>query len=579
MAKSCGIYIGLRRWAVVVLEGNAKKHHVILQQSGTIPSGEDSVNSTARDLREVAKKVKVHSENIGLAIDSGLASYRTLSLPFDDPSKIEEVIKFEVESDLPQWDIDDVIVDFLTLHTTPGVESTLLVTAVPKERLEARLRACERAGMEPYEAELDTTALFNAAHAVGLLRPDGAQVLLHVGDTTTSVVVVDGGKLLNMRSIHTGVAPATFGAAPEAGAGAGAEGAAPEAEPAAPPPPIDLEVDARRRAGAAARIRREVARTISGATTDHPFEGVYVTGLQLPELYTEPLLDVPVAPFVGLPGEGDDVGECAVAYGAALRPLGAAVLKGTLRREELRYTGKFERLELPLAVFGMLLLTCLWVQLVVVNRQILWRGEGNLAREQRGDMQIWLEASNQFMLPNPEDDYPGRLKAPPADLEAYARKAQKGEDDERTKMEQLKRIEQLLTIEIDKVKRELGHISEVVQPQSALEAMTVVLGLMEEKKDEIGRVALRKLAADTQQTRGDQQPYVLVKLDIDFFAENDVEATKHYNLLQSALEAQVWCKEFERKPNKTLDDNQGIYVEGMTIQVDTSKLHRPEEGS
>src|SRR6188768_2355190 len=111
MAKSCGIYIGLHRWAVVVLEGNAKKHHLILQERGTIPGGDDPITATARELREVAKKIKVHSENIGLAIDSGLASYRTLTLPFDDPSKIEDVIKFEVESDLPQWDIDDVIVD------------------------------------------------------------------------------------------------------------------------------------------------------------------------------------------------------------------------------------------------------------------------------------------------------------------------------------------------------------------------------------------------------------------------------------------------------------------------------------
>jgi hypothetical protein len=574
MAKSCGIHIAQHRWALVVLEGTAKKHKLILQAEGPIPASDDPIQATAGELREVAKKVKVPGENIGLAVDSSLAAYRTLSLPFDDESKIEDVIKFEVESDLPQWDIDDVIVDFLTLHTTPGVESTLLVTALPKERLEARIRACERAGLEPYEAELDTTALFNAAHAMGMLHPESAQVLVQVGDASTSVVVVDGGKLHGMRSIHTGAAP---GAPPAAQGEAPAEGEEPA--PAAEVAPADPAVEAARRAGAAARIRRELARTISGAATDHPIEGVFVTGVQLPELYTIPVLDVPVTPFKGLPGEGDDVGECAVAYGAALRRLGGGVLKGTLRREELRYTGKFERLELPLAVFGMLLLTCLWVQLVVINRQIAWRGEGNLARDQKGDLQLWLEASNAYLFPNPEDDYPGRLKSPPAELVDYAKKAAAGEDTERTKMQQLKRIEQLLTIEIDKLKRDLGHTSTVPPPQSALQALTAVLALMDDEKDTIGRVALRQLSADTQRSTGTQDPYVLVKLDIDFFAENDVQATSNYNALEAALKAQPWCVDFEKKANKTLDDNKGIYIEGMEIHVDTTKLHAPEGGA
>jgi hypothetical protein len=575
MAKSCGIHISQRRWAVVVLDGNAKKHRLVHQRVGAIPISDDPVGATARELKEALKGVKVPAENIGLAIESGLASYRTLSLPFDDEAKIEDVIKFEVESDLPQWDIDDVIVDFLPLHTTPGVESTLLVTAVPKQRLQTRLGACERAGFEAYEAELDTTALFNAAHVAGLLKPDCAQVLVHVGDGSTSVVVVDGGKLHGMRSIHTGALP---GSAPQEAKAAEApvgEALPAEAEPQAVLDPAEAE---RHRVGAALRIRRELARTLSGSPTEHPFEGIYVTGLQLPELYAEPIVDVPIRPFSGLPGESDGVGECAVAYGVAVRRIGGGVLKGTLRREELSYTGKFERLELPLAVFGMLLLTLLWVVLVVVNRQILWRGEGKPGTDP-GDLQLWLEASNEYMLPDPAGDWAGRLRTPPAHIVEYAKKAEQGGDAERTKMQELRNIENLLTIEIDKVKRQLGQISEVVQPQSALEAMTTVLALIDRNKEDFGRVGLRGLTADTQESRSGQDAYVVVKLDIDFFAENDVQATKNYNALQTALEAQPWCREFERKPNKTLDDNKGIYVEAMTIQVDTTKIPKLAEGA
>jgi hypothetical protein len=578
MARSCGIHIGQRRWSVVVLDGSAKKHRVVLVEQGEIPPSDDPIQATARELKGVAKEVKVHSEYIGLAIDSGLAAYRTISLPFDDAAKVEDVIKFEVESELPQWDIDDVIVDFLPLSTTPGVESTLLVTAVPKDGLEARIRACEKAGLEPYEAELDTTALFNAAHAAGMLSADGAQVLVHVGDATTSVVVVDGGHLQGMRSIHTGATPPVR-ETPEP-SGEGGEDAPEDAPGAEGITPEELE---RLRAAAAVRIRRELARTISGASLDNPIEGVFVTGMQLPEIFAGPILDVPVEPFRAYPAEGSasgddlDVGECGVAYGAALRRLGGGVLKGTLRREELRFTGKFERLELPLAVLGMLLLTCLWVQFIVLDKQIIWRGEGKLPN-QAGDMQIWLKASNGFMLPNPEEDYEGRLKNPPDEIESYARRAEAGEVRGTSKMGQLRTIERLLDTEINRVKNELGQGSEAenMQPQSAFEALTAVLKLMDESREAIGRVAIRGLDADTQVARANTDPYVTVKLDVDFYAENDVVATRSYNNLQGAFEAQPWCLDFEGKKTSSLDGNRGIYLDGMEIQVDTRRIPKED---
>ena len=574
MSKSCGIHIGQRRFAVVVLDGSAKKHKVILQEEGEIPLGEDPILGTAAALKAVAKKVKVPGENVGLAVDSGLAAYRTLSLPFDDKSKIEDVVKFEVESQLPQWDIDDVIVDFLTLSSTPGVESNLLITAVPKDRLEARIRACERAGLEPFEAELDTSALFNAAAQSGLLHEEGAQVLVHVGETTTSVVVADGGRLQAMRSIHTGAEPLSLPADEPEDFGDEDGDEFEDEAPAAPR--VDEAELARRRAAGAERLRRELARTVSAANTENPIEGIFVTGLQLPELFSGPILEVPVEPFTALPGEDetDGVGECAVAYGAALRRLGGGVLRGTLRREELRYTGKFERLELPLAVLGLLVLMSLWVQLTILDQKIGWRGEGDPLDERRhGDMQLWLVGSNLFMLG--DEDRAGRLAPPPDGIANYAKRAQRGEDTDRTKMEELKEIQRLLMIEVDNAKRELGVKSSVEQPQSALEAMTMVLTVIEGMGDDIGRVAIRQISSDTALARGGKEDFVTVKLDMDFFAENDIVATRNFEKMRGALNAEPWVREFKEEPSKPFEQETGatgVYLDNLTIEVDTTKI-------
>jgi len=189
MSRSCGIHIDQRRFHAVVLDGGSKKHRVVATITGEIPFEDDPVEAVAEELRAFVKSNKIKVDNVVLAVDSGMAAFRTLTVPFDDRSKIEDIIKFEIESDLPQWDIDDVIVDFLVLGTKPGVESSLLVTGIPKPRLERQLAACDRGGLEAQDAELDGTALFEAASATGALSEQAAQVLVHVGDSTTTVVV------------------------------------------------------------------------------------------------------------------------------------------------------------------------------------------------------------------------------------------------------------------------------------------------------------------------------------------------------------------------------------------------------
>src|SRR6202008_4046438 len=96
-----------------VLEGSAKKHRITAFQAGELPAGgEGAAQEAARVLKEAAKTHSIPHDSVGGAIDSGVAAFRAIKLPFSDPDKIEEVLKFEVESQLPQWAIDEVVVDW-----------------------------------------------------------------------------------------------------------------------------------------------------------------------------------------------------------------------------------------------------------------------------------------------------------------------------------------------------------------------------------------------------------------------------------------------------------------------------------
>jgi len=583
MPSACGIHVDRRRFRVVVLDGGPKKHRVVAHTSGEIPSGADPAEHLSHELRRFSKEKKVSPENVGLAVDSGLAAFRTLTLPFDDREKIEEVLKFEVESELPQWSIDDVVVDFLLTDSKPGVESTLLVTALPKERLAAQISACESAGLEPVDAELDGTALFNAASLAGLLDPESAQLLVLLGDTTTTVVVADGGRLRTMRAIRAGTVPT--GTAAEAPGGEVAEG---EEETLVPEVEQDPEEVARRLELSVQRIRRELVRTVSSARTTHPIAAVHLFGNALPGLDEELLLDVPVDRPQALPDLGPDVdaGELVVAYGVALKQLGQVPLDGHLRREELRYSGKFERLELPLAVFSILLTALLGVKLIVTRQQLLWRDRGDVSSWSSdqplvGDMQMWLNASNAYMLPDAERGYPGRVKKPPEGLQKYAQEVEKGADSQgRGPYQELLETKRRILLEINGLQKDLGisadTASEIPQPQSALRATTLVLGVLSDLGPDVGRYGIRALQADSQNGRSLQDQSVTIKLDMDFFAESAVKATANYTNFVNALKSKPWCKEFTRRAVDSFGDK-GVSIDGLQVEVDVSKVQPGDE--
>jgi len=571
MSQSIGIHLGERRFHVLALEGNLKKHKVLCAVSGEIPTGEGAAAAVVERLKEIVKEHKLGADSVYLAIDSGVAAFRNLTLPFDDREKIEEVIKFEIEGNLPQFDIDQVVVDFLVLSSKPGVESSLLVTAVPKERLRAALGLCERAGIEALEAELEGTALFDAAFETGALSEDSGTVLIHVGDTSTTVVVADGRRLSSLRAIRAGAMLSRAGDEEPAEAEKSEKGEKSEKSGKEPVGEAIAPVDPERGAASVQRIRRELARTLSGARTANPIENVYVCGHDLQGLGGETLLDVPVQPLpVALAGV-EVPRDFVIALGAALRGFEGGTLKPHLRREDLRFSGRFERLELPLAVFSLLLFTLLFVQYIVLDKQLEWRDEGDLAKGIKGDMQIWLEASNLRVFPDPTSTRAVRLANPPDLLAKYATQAQAGVDEARTKFEEIQHIKKLLNDEIGRLSKDLGQVSDIRQPQSALSAATVVMNEFSSMGED-ARIGVRQFEANFQKGSGTKEDSVIVKLDADFFGANSLEATNLYNRLEKQVKGQPWCIAFEGKSNKELQNGKGIQADGITVQVNVDKV-------
>jgi Tfp pilus assembly PilM family ATPase len=567
MARSCGIRLGPRRFELVVLDGGPKKHKVLTTLSGDLPrrSGDAAADAAARAaaLKEALKQQQIPLDSVAVAVDTGLGAFRTIKVPFADKAKIEEVIKFEVESHLSQWNIDEVVVDFEVLESNES-QSELLVTAVQKSDLRAAIELAGKSGFEPQEMELETTAMVNAAIEAGLCPLDQAQVLIHIGEYSTSVVVVDGGKPREMRAIHVGALSWELGVS-------GAEGeAAPtpaEGADAQTPAPVvlDPEQQQRKMDQAIKRIRRELVRTISASRTAHPLKGLYLCGYPAPDLLAVPVLDLQAKTLelpseVGIP-EGQHA-QYAVAYGAALRQLGGGSLKPSLRREDLRYTGTLERVEMPLAVAALLLVTLLGVWNI-----FLFKDYENLNTK----LGTWRDWTMSFLIGTTKGGkaQPGYLEQPPERVAKYIKAIE--EDTERSRFEQMQEVKRLLNIEIKNLEKQLGQDAEINYPQSALSGLALVLDVLERGGTAMGRPSLRVVAADFIPAKNKEVDHVLVKMDIVFFADSQTIATENYDNFRMALKQKPWCIDVSEQQTSALDGGKGISIQNQQIKVDVSK--------
>jgi hypothetical protein len=572
MAKACGLRIGPRGYELVLLDGSAKKHKVVASEAGELtlsdPDGAVDV------LKDLAKRHDIPKDGLRVVVEGGLAAFRKLSLPVNDDDKIEKVVKFEVESELPQFNIDDVIVDWERLSSTKD-SCSLLTTIVRKEDLQVVLDVCERGGVEPIEVDADTSAIVNAAAAANAFDPASACLLVFIGEDSSSLAILDGGELRELRSIKQGakthIAPAAVVAeedSSELGEEGDVEAEFDDEEEEFLEEHADATGSAADRDQVLARMRREIARSISGARTLQPLERVLVAGYDMPGLIGADIMEVPVEELGGLPDTAACSSRCAAAYGAAVGQLGGGLMSQRLRREELRFTGTMERLELPLAVAGLLLLTFLGVWNIGLDKE---HQKINRA------VTYWRDAAVSFMVPASMEDA-GNLSPPPKWMVDYARnftqRTADGEfrtDPARTSYEQMTYLRGRLRQEVLSLERELGQGGDFEQPQSALKGVSYVLDVLDNTRGEGARPSIRSLKSMYNRGNSTMPDNVTVILDVTFFAEDTATGTEHFEAFRGAIEEQPWHLDFNPAKTDPLENGEGIIVERITIKVDVSK--------
>ncbi|HXU72398.1 MAG TPA: pilus assembly protein PilM [Polyangia bacterium] len=211
--KILGIDLGAYSVKIAELSAGFRQSQLTgLYERPLLPAleGESALARAARTAAELIADEKLQAEMFATSL-GGEATLRLLTMPFSDPKKIEQVLGYELESQI-LGELDGLVYDSVISTTRLGEGGTsttnVIAVAAQKETVKERVDALAAIGAEP--RVIGAAALSYAALRGHAFAGDGAggegetQAIVDFGHRHTNVCVVRAGTVLFARSIPRG---------------------------------------------------------------------------------------------------------------------------------------------------------------------------------------------------------------------------------------------------------------------------------------------------------------------------------------------------------------------------------------
>lgn len=363
MARSVGLELALAHVRIVSLDHAGKTSRILQFHESAIPEGDSPWEErAAAALRDALAATRIPKGRIVAALDSGDAILREVSLPFKGDDQIRKTVRFEMESLIHNYTIEQLIVAHYKTGETDKA-SLLLAAAVPKTEIEKRLKLLQAAGADPVALDLDVAAVFNAMLHAGAIATDEPLLLVHGTPKFTKLVFIQDRKPRSIRTIRFSMAggpdaPAAVpSAAPSALAAPGTQGEpiVVVAETASPFGRMPRE----NQSALIGILSKEISRfLLANASSSNPAHILLSGDFEEEEAASmlESATRIPVKTFdlvQAVDPSAKDAGpssRIAVPLGLALKGAGVDALGFDFRQEEFQYTKRFEAVKTTMLV-------------------------------------------------------------------------------------------------------------------------------------------------------------------------------------------------------------------------------------
>jgi len=157
--------------------------------------------TTLTALQELLSSGRFTAKHVNLCAPGFHVFSRFVKLPPVDAAKVEQIVKYEAQQNVP-FPLEEVVWDYQILGTTPGGELEVLLVALKTDIAEGLHRITETAGLRLQVVDVSPAALINAFR-FNYSDLEGCTMLLDIGARTSNLLFFEKGKVF-ARSISIG---------------------------------------------------------------------------------------------------------------------------------------------------------------------------------------------------------------------------------------------------------------------------------------------------------------------------------------------------------------------------------------
>jgi type IV pilus assembly protein PilM len=168
------------------------------QEAGQRPEAHASFEGSAAVLRDLMREMQIPRGQVNYAVPSQSVFARFVKLPALDATKIDKIIAFEAQQNVP-FPIDEVVWDYQLVGGGLGEQIQVVIVAIKRDLLEEINRDVEETGLQTRIVGMAAMGLYNAFR---YSYPDIADcsLLLDIGARTTNILFIEPGRVF-LRSI------------------------------------------------------------------------------------------------------------------------------------------------------------------------------------------------------------------------------------------------------------------------------------------------------------------------------------------------------------------------------------------
>ena len=158
-------------------------------------------SAIAAALREMLDALQIKNGEVNYAVAENLVFTRFVKLPSIDAEKIERIIAFEAQQNVP-FPIDEVVWDYQVVGVGTGEQVEVVLVAIKGDLLEEINAVVESAGLRTSIVDVAAMAIANAFR-YNYADLSGCSLLVDIGARTTNLLFIESAKIF-CRSVPIG---------------------------------------------------------------------------------------------------------------------------------------------------------------------------------------------------------------------------------------------------------------------------------------------------------------------------------------------------------------------------------------